>query len=223
MTFKDIFKSNFLDSFSDFSLFKTVIVLVFAFVLGLFITQIYKKTTSNVLYSTSFSITLIGMSMITAFVILAVTSNVVLSLGMVGALSIVRFRTAIKEPIDILYLFWSISVGIVLGANLIALAFIGSAMIGIVLIVFSNKKGFDTPYLIVLNCDNSDSEQRATGIIKKNIQKYKIKNKTISKNGIEVILEIRLRGGSSDFVNEISGISGVQNISMINYKGEYMN
>ena len=113
--------------------------------------------------------------------------------------------------------------GIVLGANLIALAFIGSAMSVLVLLVFSNKKGFDTPYLIVLNCDNSDSEQRATGIIKKNIQKYKIKNKTISKNGIEVILEIRLRGGSSDFVNEISGISGVQNISMINYKGEYIN
>lgn len=223
MTFKDIFKSNFLNSFSDFSLLKTVIILALAFVLGLFITQVYKKTTSNVLYSTSFSITLIGMSMITAFVILAVTSNVVLSLGMVGALSIVRFRTAIKEPIDILYLFWSISVGIVLGANLIALAFIGSAMIGIMLVVFSNKKSFDTPYLVILNCDNSNGEQEAMKIIKKNIQKYKIKNKTISKNGIEVILEIRLKNGNSDFVNEISGLPGIQNISMINYKGEYIN
>lgn len=223
MTFKDIFKSNFLDSFSDFSLLKTVVVLALAFVLGLFITQVYKKTTSNVLYSTSFSITLIGMSMITAFVILAVTSNVVLSLGMVGALSIVRFRTAIKEPIDILYLFWSISVGIVLGANLIALAFIGSAMIGIMLIVFSNKNGFDTPYLVILNCDDSNGEQKAMEIIKKNIQKYKIKNKAISKNGIEIILEIRLRNGNSDFVNEISKVPGIQNVSMINYKGEYVN
>ena len=139
-TFNDIFKSSFLENASSsFSVVDTLIALVLSFVIGLFIFFTYKKTFSGVMYSASFGVTLIGLCMITTFVILAVTSNVVLSLGMVGALSIVRFRTAIKEPLDIAYLFWSIGVGIVIGAGLIPLAVIGSVAIGVVLIIFVNK------------------------------------------------------------------------------------
>ena len=116
MTFNDIFKSSFLESVSSFSVTDTIIGLLFSLVVGLFIFVIYKKTLTGVMYSTGFALTLVGMSMVTTLVIMAVTSNVVLSLGMVGALSIVRFRAAIKEPMEIVFLFWSLAVGIVIGA-----------------------------------------------------------------------------------------------------------
>lgn len=130
MTFNDIFKSSFLENVSEFSILDTLIGLAVALVIGLFIFIIYKKTLTGVLYSSGFALTLAGLSLVTTLVIMAVTSNVVLSLGMVGALSIVRFRTAIKEPVEIVFLFWSLAVGIVIGAGMIPLAVIGSAIIG---------------------------------------------------------------------------------------------
>ena len=134
MTFQDIFKSSFLENVSSVSILDMAIALILAFALGMFIFLVYKKTYQGVMYSSSFGTTLIALTMITTVVILAVTSNVVLSLGMVGALSIVRFRTAIKEPLDIAFLFWSIAVGIVLAAGMIPLAVIGSVVIGIILL-----------------------------------------------------------------------------------------
>ena len=129
-TFQDIFKSSFLENIAGVSLLDMFLALTLAFGLGVFIFLVYKKTFTGVMYSSSFGVTLIALTMITTLVILAVTSNVVLSLGMVGALSIVRFRTAIKEPLDIAFLFWSIAAGIVLAAGLIPLAVFGSAAIG---------------------------------------------------------------------------------------------
>ena len=224
-TFNDIFKSSFLSNVASFSLMDTIIALVLAFIIGLFITQVYKKTYNGVMFSSSFSVSLIGLCMITTFVILAVTSNVVLSLGMVGALSIVRFRTAIKEPLDIVYLFWSIAVGIVLGAGMIPLAVIGSVVLGIILFVFSNTKGLDSPYIFVLNCSSSDSEQKAISELSKVVKGYKIKSKTVNKNGIELTVEIRLTGknkNETDFINTISGIEGVNNAVLVSYNGDYM-
>ena len=151
MGFNDIFKSSFLENVSSVSLLDMGIALALAFCLGLFIFMVYKKTFNGVMYSSSFGVTLIALTMITTVVILAVTSNVVLSLGMVGALSIVRFRTAIKEPLDIAFLFWSIAVGIVLAAGMIPLAVIGSVIIGVILLVFVNKKSHVHPYILVLN------------------------------------------------------------------------
>ena len=136
MTFNDIFKSGFMENVSSVSIFDMTLALILSFGLGMFIFFVYKKTFSGVMYSSGFGVTLIALTMITTVVILAVTSNVVLSLGMVGALSIVRFRTAIKEPLDIAFLFWSIAAGIVLAAGLIPLAVAGSLFIGIVLLVF---------------------------------------------------------------------------------------
>ena len=126
MSFQDIFTSSFLSNITAVSMFDMVIALLLAFGLGVFIYLIYKKTYAGVMYSSSFGVTLVALTMITTLVILAVTSNVVLSLGMVGALSIVRFRTAIKEPLDIAFLFWSIAAGIVLAAGMIPLAVFGS-------------------------------------------------------------------------------------------------
>ena len=161
MKFNDIFKSSFLENVTSVSLLDMGIALILAFGLGLFIFLVYKKTFSGVMYSSSFAVTLVALTMITTVVILAVTSNVVLSLGMVGALSIVRFRTAIKEPLDIAFLFWSIAVGIVLAAGMIPLAVIGSVFIGLVLLIFVNKKSHIDPYIVVLQCADHDSEVRA--------------------------------------------------------------
>ena len=162
MTFNDIFKSSFLENMASVSILDMAIALLLAFGTGLFIFFVYKKTYQGVMYSSSFGTTLIALTMITTVVILAVTSNVVLSLGMVGALSIVRFRTAIKEPLDIAFLFWSIAVGIVLAAGMIPLAVIGSVIIGVILLIFVNKKSHCNPYIVVLSCKNHETEKKAT-------------------------------------------------------------
>ena len=159
MSFQDIFKSSFLENMTSVSFLDMALALVLAFGIGLFIFLIYKRTFSGVMYSGSFGVTLVALTMITTLVILAVTSNVVLSLGMVGALSIVRFRTAIKELLDIAFLFWSIAVGIVLAAGLIPLAVFGSVAIGVFLLLFANRKASENPYIVVLQCRNTDAEQ----------------------------------------------------------------
>ena len=151
MTFQDIFKSSFLESINSTSLLDMALALLLAFAIGMFIFLIYKKTFAGVMYSSSFGVTLVALSMITTLVMLAVTSNVILSLGMVGALSIVRFRAAIKEPLDIAFLFWSIAVGIVLAAGMIPLAMFGSLAIGIFLLLFVNKKAHISPYIAVIS------------------------------------------------------------------------
>ena len=158
MSFNDIFKSSFLENVSEFSILDTVIGLAVALVIGLFIFIIYKKTLTGVLYSSGFALTLVGLSLVTTLVIMAVTSNVVLSLGMVGALSIVRFRTAIKEPVEIVFLFWSLAVGIVIGAGMIPLAVIGSAIIGVILLLFANRKIHNNPYILVMNCADEKTQ-----------------------------------------------------------------
>ena len=160
MTFNDIFKSSFLENVTSVSILDMAIALVLAFGLGMLIFLVYKKTFAGVMYSSSFGVTLVALTMITTLVILAVTSNVVLSLGMVGALSIVRFRTAIKEPLDIAFLFWSIAVGIVLAAGMIPLAVIGSVVIGVMLLVFVNRKTHVNPYIVVLQCDGYAARPR---------------------------------------------------------------
>ncbi len=163
------------------------------------------------------------MSLVTTLIILAITSNVVLSLGMVGALSIVRFRTAVKEPMDIAFLFWSISVGIVVGAGLIPLAVFGSAFIGIMIMVFANKKSIDNPYILVVSCKGDRSENNAMEYINKYVKKYVVKSKTVSAgSNIELTVEIRLKEMSTQFVNGISSISGVNNAVLVSYNGEYM-
>ena len=222
MTFQDIFKSSFLENVGSVSAFDMVLALVLAFGLGMFIFLVYKKTFSGVMYSSSFGVTLIALTMITTVVILAVTSNVVLSLGMVGALSIVRFRTAIKEPLDIAFLFWSIAVGIVLAAGMIPLAVVGSLAIGIVLLVFVNRKPHLNPYIVVLSCEGHTSEQRALDFLAGKVRKCVVKSKTAQKGLVELNLEIRMKEDNTDFINELADMDGINSAVLVSYNGEYM-
>ena len=222
MTFSDVFKSSFLSNINSFSTLDVLLALGLAFVIGLYIFLIYKKTYQGVMYSDSFGVSLIAMAMITSLVIIAVTSNVVLSLGMVGALSIVRFRTAIKEPMDIAFLFWAIAVGIVLGAGLLPLAIIGSVIIGIIIVVFSTRKIGDTPYILVVSCENEETESAAYELIKEDAKKSLLKSKSVNKLGIELTYEVRIKEDNTGFVNKISAVDGVTNAVLVSYNGEYM-
>ena len=222
MTFSDIFKSSFLENVTSVSILDMALALTLSFALGLFIFLIYKKTFSGVMYSSSFAVTLVALTMITTLVILAVTSNVVLSLGMVGALSIVRFRTAIKEPLDIAFLFWSIAVGIVLAAGMIPLAVIGSVIIGLILLIFANRKSHVSPYIVVLQCDGHDSEQQAKAYLDQQVSRCVVKSKTAQKGSVELNLEIRLKDDNTDFINALAELPGVTSAVLVSYNGDYM-
>lgn len=222
MTFKDIFKSSFLENMASVSILDIVIALALALGIGIFIFFVYKQTYQGVMYSSGFGTTLIALTMITTVVILAVVSNVVLSLGMVGALSIVRFRTAIKEPLDIAFLFWSIAVGIVLAAGMIPLAVFGSIIIGMVLLVFVNRKPHQVPYILVLSCENATTEKNAREFLRSQVQKCIVKSKTVQKGLVELNLEIRLKEDNTDFINALSDMEGVNSAVLISYNGDYM-
>lgn len=222
MTFNDIFKSSFLENVTSVSLLDMVLALVLAFGIGLFIFLVYKKTYQGVMYSSSFGVTLIALTMITTVVILAVTSNVVLSLGMVGALSIVRFRTAIKEPLDIAFLFWAIAEGIVLAAGMIPLAVMGGVVIGLILLVFVNQKSRYNPYIVVLQCDDHEAEQRAKKYLEGQTRRCVVKSKSAQKGAVELNMEIRLVDDHTDFINALAEIAGVQSAVLVSYNGDYM-
>lgn len=222
INFKDIFKSGFLENVSAISAFDMILVCFLSFALGLFIFYVYKKCYAGVMYSATFGVTLIALCMITSVLILAVTSNVVLSLGMVGALSIVRFRTAIKEPSDIAFLFWSISAGIILAAGLIPLAVAGSLFIGLILIIFSQHKTSDRPYILVCHCTDTAAEQSAHSYISENVNRLSLKSKSVSPGSIELNYEIRLRNEDTVFINELSALDGVTHTIMVSYNGDYM-
>ena len=222
MNFNDIFKSSFLETMTSVSILDMAIALVLAFGLGLFIFLVYKKTFNGVMYSSSFGVTLIALTMITTVVILAVTSNVVLSLGMVGALSIVRFRTAIKEPLDIAFLFWAIGVGIVLAAGMIPLAVIGSVIIGVILLVFVNKKSHTHPYIVVVRCENHDAETQVNKFLSEKTERCVVKSKSAQKGEIELNMEIRLKDDNTDFINNIADMNGVHSAVLVSYNGDYM-
>lgn len=222
MNFNDIFKSKFIESFDAIPIFDMVLAMLIAFVIGLFIFYVYKKTYSGVMYSSSFGVTLIALCMITNLIILAVTSNIVLSLGMVGALSIVRFRTAIKEPSDIAFLFWSISVGIVTAAGLIPLALFGSVLIGLVLLIFSVTTKENQPYILVVHYDTEDAEVEGFAFIKSHVNRALIKSKSISPELIEVNYEIRLKQTDTQFMNSLGAMPGILHTVMVSYNGDYM-
>lgn len=222
MTFNDIFKSSFLENIASINILDMLLTIVLSFGIGVFIFLIYKKTYRGVMYSASFGTTLIGLTMVTAIVLLAITSNVVLSLGMVGALSIVRFRTAIKDPLDIVFLFWSIGAGIILAAGMIPLAVIGSIFIGLILLVFVNRKSHTHPYMIVLHCENHDAEIHAKELVEKNVIRSTLKSKSAASGGIELNIEVRLKDDDTDFIHTISEISGITSAVIVSYNGDYM-
>ena len=222
MSFNDIFKSSFLENVTAVSLTDMALALVLSFCLGLFIFFVYKKTYAGVMFSQAFGGSLIAMTMITTMVILAVTSNVVLSLGMVGALSIVRFRTAIKEPMDIAFLFWAIAGGIVLAAGMIPLAIVGSIIIGVIMILFCNRKSSQKPFIAVVSCDNGETEKKVEDYLKQNADKVTVKSKSAQKDSIELTYEVTLKNNDTDFITKLSEMNGVGSAVLVSYNGDYM-
>ena len=223
MNFRDIFQSSFLENISSVSLLDMALALALAFLVGLFIFFVYKKSYSGVMYSASFGVTLVALCLITTLLILAVVSNVVLSLGMVGALSIVRFRAAIKEPMDIVFLFWSIAVGIVLAAGFIPLAVFGSILIGAALLWFARRKSGDAPYILVVQCENQEIETRVRELVKSQVRRLSLKSKSVEAGCIELNYEVRLRDDNSDFINDLASMQGVGRAVLVSYNGDYMN
>ena len=221
-TFSDIFKSSFLENVASVSLVDMLITMALAFGMGVFIFFVYKKTYAGVMYSASFGATLVALTMITSMTILAVTSNVVLSLGMVGALSIVRFRTAIKEPMDIAFLFWSIAAGIVLAAGMIPLAVFGSVVIGVVLLFFVNRKAVSNPFIAVVSCADAEAEKRAVQFLGEHVEKASVKSRTAQSGNIEFTCEVRLKGDDTAFITALSEMEGVNSAVLVSYNGDNM-
>lgn len=224
MSFKDIFKKSFLEGFAstEITTLTVVTALGVACLLALYIFFVYRVVTRKTFYSKNFNITLAGVTVITASLILTMQSSVVLSLGMVGALSIVRFRTAIKEPMDIAFLFWSIAAGIVLSAGMIPLAVFGSVIIGVVMMLFVNRKAAHNPYIAVISCVNHEAEQRAVKFLSGNVENAVIKSKTAQIGNIELNYEVRLKGSDTDFISTLSEMDGVNSAVLVSYNGDYL-
>lgn len=220
--FSDLFKNNVLESaVTNFSVVDVALSLMISFLLGLFIYAIYKKTFNGVMYSKNFNVSLVAMSLITTLIIMGITSNIVISLGMVGALSIVRFRTAVKDPIDIVYLFWAIAAGIVTGAGQYLLAIFGSIVVGIMLIAFTYKSSGEIPYMVVVNCEDSAAEKRLLDKLVQKVKRMNIRSKAIrSGQGIELTVEVRLKSDNTDFINELSTLGGISDVVLVSYNGE---
>lgn len=222
MSISDLIKNKFVEEFTAISVGTLLTTLLLSFALGLFVLVIYRVTYGGVSFSKSFALSLVMLSMVTALAILTVRSNVVLSLGMVGALSIVRFRTAIKEPLDIAFLFWAIAVGIVLAAGFIPLAVFGSVIIGVMLLVFVNHKSHQNPYMLVLQCADAQAEQAALSYLTAETKRCVIKSKAAQAGNIELNVEVRLKSEDTSFVNGLAATPGVSSAVLVSYNGDYM-
>ena len=206
-------------SFGDLSVVRILLTPGLAFLIGMYIFAIYRKTFSGVMYSKNFGVSLVMLAMITSFIILPITSNLTLSLGMVGALSIVRFRTAVKDPIDTVYMFWSIAVGIALGAKFFLPAILASAVIGVLMLLLSGMRFRSTmPYLLVLRF-NENATNNVYGLLKR-LPESQLKSKTVGSAGVEMTLEIRLRESDLQVVERFLEIPGVYDASIISYGGD---
>lgn len=196
--------------------------LAVASIIACFIFLSYRISHLGTIYSKKFNISLVVLTVITTTVMIVIGNNLAMSLGMVGALSIVRFRAAIKEPVEIVYLFWAIAVGIVIGAGMIPLAVIGSVIIGVILILFANRRIHDNPYILIFNCRDEKAEESAIHLTGSGVERFVVKSKTVNGAGIEVTAEVRLKDAGTSFVNRLNDIEGVNEVTLVSYNGEYM-
>ncbi len=207
----------------NFSLIDCLICLACAFLLGGLIALTYKKTYRGVMYSSTYGITLVAMTMVSTLILMVVTSNVVLTLGMVGALSIIRFRTAIKESMDVMFMFWAVASGIVVGAGLIGMAAIGCILIAAVLFILSNRKQLgSTPYVLVVRMQDPAIMDEVMRETKQNVSRMQIKNKTITGTDAELTLDVRLKNDDASFVTPLAKLPGVMSAALVTYNGEYI-
>ena len=221
MSVQDFIKKSILESgaFDGVTLANAVIGLFTALVMGILIYFVYRKFYTGVIFSRSFAITLVGMTVLTAMVTLAISSNIVISLGMVGALSIVRFRTAIKDPMDLLYLFWAITTGITSGAQMYVLVLVAAVVMIVMIVLFYHKQQNGRIYILVVHYVGEaagDEIIRALGKIK-----YFVKSKTLRKEKTEMAIEVFCKNNDTFFMEKISEIEGVLDSTLIQYNGEY--
>jgi len=218
INFQDILDTGFMNTTMAVTLLDVSKVLFVSLLIGIFIYYIYKYSFRGVVYNHSFNVTLVLMSMITALVIMTVSTNIVLSLGMVGALSIVRFRTAVKDPLDIVFIFWSISVGIATGAKIYPVAILGSVLIAITIILLTKYKIKGQAYLLIVHYT-----EEADFAVNYHVTRLKhtLKSKTVRKNHTELVVEMKIKDDNTEFVKELSSIEGVIDVSLVSYTGDY--
>jgi hypothetical protein len=221
MSVQDFIKNSILESgvFDGVSMTSAALGLLTALIMGAVIYFVYRKFYTGVIYSRSFAITLVGMTVLTAMVTLAISTNIVISLGMVGALSIVRFRTAIKDPLDLLYLFWAITTGITSGARMYVLVAVSAVVMTLMIVLFYHKQQKGRIYILVVHYvgdEAGDNVIRALGKIK-----YFIKSKTLRKDKTEMAIEVFCKNNDTFFMEKIRAIDGVEDSTLIQYNGEY--
>lgn len=222
MGFKDVLKKSFLEgvNVSDFSVTSVALTLAVTAALGIYIYLVYRLVSKKEFYSKNFNISLVALAMITAAIILSIQSSVVISLGMVGALSIVRFRTAIKDPMDLVFLFWSIAVGIICGAGLYGMALMLSLCVTIVVLVLDYVPTVNAPMLLVLNATDAKLEDAVTQIVEKYAKYYRVKSRNLTKNGMDMVMELRIKDGEVEMVRAINELEGVESVSLLSHDGE---
>lgn len=221
MNFSDIFKKSFLEGYASTDIGTTSILVCLAVTsfIALYIFFVYRILTRKTFYNKNFGISLAAISIITAAIILTIQSSVVISLGMVGALSIVRFRTAIKDPMDLVFLFWSIGIGIVCGAGLAEIAVITSLVLTIGIFILDRIPVARTPMLLVINADNNGLDDKIMEIVGKYSRDSKVKSRNLSSGNLNMIVEVRVRQ-EKELVNEIAAIGGLISVSLLSHDGE---
>lgn len=218
---KDFIKNSILDSgvFDGASLTSIVLGILTALIMGAVIYAVYRKFYVGVIYSRSFAITLVGMTVLTAMVTLAISTNIVISLGMVGALSIVRFRTAVKDPLDLLYLFWAITTGITAGAGMYLLVAVTAVIMILMVAIFHGKQQKGRIYILVVHYVGDEVGDSVIGAFGK--MKYFVKSKTVRKGKTEMAIEVYCKDKDMSFLDEIRDTEGVEDATLIQYNGEY--
>lgn len=217
-----LFSVSFFEKAVMFSLPDTLLILLVAALLGLFIAALYRVTYQGVMYTMTYGVTLAAITMISALILCVVTSNVVLTLGMVGALSIIRFRTSIKEPMDIMYMFWAVAAGIAVGAGMAGVAVIGSLCIGLLIVLLTRGRRNGVPYILVLQLEDRAAEKRAVELVSGQVRRCRVKSKRVGKEGTELTVDIRLKDDNTDFMHAVNALEGVRSAMLVTYNGEYM-
>lgn len=219
----DIFSKSFIamqSGMERFSAIEIIINLGVSFLVGMFIFYVYKKTFQGVLYQRSFNVSLVAITMIITLIIMTISGNLVLSLGMVGALSIVRFRTPIKDPVDLVFIFWAITVGIANGVGYFNISIIGSVVMTVVLLFMTRKTEEEQPYLLVLHIPTLSDSSEVTAQIKNSVERFMLKSKTVTSQYVEITAEVRLNSDNTQFLNDLQTSGKVLKATLITYSGD---
>jgi len=223
ITISDVFSKSFIAMQSGMERFTAIEILInlsVSFIVGIFIFYVYKKTFQGVLYQRSFNVSLIAITMVITLIIMTISGNLVLSLGMVGALSIVRFRTPIKDPVDLVFIFWAITVGIANGVGYFNISIIGSTVLTLVLLFMTRKAEEEQPFLLVLQIASTTNSKSVIAEVIKSVDKFMLKSKTITPEYEEITAEIRLKNENTQFLNELQISGDVKKATLITYSGD---